>query len=162
MCLELCAASQKLEMSHIAVNDATPRYLWLRRKQETPREKPRYSRIPVVRASSIMWLSSANGISEGRVVDNLRISLASRLNRLRSSRDRSKDVSAAWWPESLRKMEFGPRVNNPVDSIIWPALSEHLVFDRYFDQPYHGVGWSPSLKHLTFRDGFKQAIQGIV
>lgn len=162
VCLELCVTCRKLALSNIVLANDTPRNLWVRHKHGASHMKQRNSRIPALRASSMLWKLPTGCIPDGKQpVRGPRGLLARVWWRILRSPQRENGVSTDSWPDSLLTMTFGPSFNHSVSNIVWPPSFRRVVFGHDFDYPIRHVRWPPMLEHLTFGKRFNQTIQGI-
>lgn len=71
------------------------------------------------------------------------------------------EIERESWPESVRKLEFGPCFRHPVTNFIWPTSPQELVFGFYFNKPVKGIEWPDSLRRLTFGSHFSMPLDGV-
>ena len=118
VCLDLCVSCRDLAISHVVVNDDTPRHLYLRRTQDRLRGKRRASRIPALRVRSITWGSSPARISvERHWTYKQPAFLDSGWRWGLTKQECINNRIPPWWPESLRRMTFGASFNYSVSSV---------------------------------------------
>ncbi|CAM9625737.1 unnamed protein product [Ectocarpus sp. 6 AP-2014] len=70
-------------------------------------------------------------------------------------------VTAASWPSTMRRLEFGGRFNSPVEGIDLPASLEVIRFGDRFNQPVSRVRWPAALLELVFGNDFNQPASGM-
>lgn len=70
-------------------------------------------------------------------------------------------VTAASWPSTMRRLEFGDRFNSPVEGVDLPAGLEVIRFGDRFNQPVSRVRWPAALRELVFGNDFNQPASGM-
>lgn len=70
-------------------------------------------------------------------------------------------VMSASWPATMKRLEFGPRFNSPVEGVGLPDGVEVVRFGDNFNQPVSRVRWPLRLRELVFGNDFNQPVSGI-
>ena len=198
VCVQLCVACRSSATLRVRVDDDTPHTLLtaahspppasLIRSPTSSRAALGATRVPVVRAHTVVWARSAPTLerrnqgmdllegarslqlgkafagSLGSVAwpENIvKLELGGRFEWAAEPSKPSEHPKPLSWPPNLRHLAFGQYFNKPVDGVTWPMSLETLTFGNWFNQPIVGVEWPVSLERLSLGQWFNQPISGI-
>ncbi|CAM9176006.1 unnamed protein product, partial [Hapterophycus canaliculatus] len=154
--LEFCIACRSVPSLHVRVVHGAPPTLWAPRRQEPEelREKPRRTRVPVVRAARLTWRLRAH-------TSVRKISWPAHLEQLSFGSCFDNSIAGVAWPASLQHISFGYAFNQPIAEVLWPPSLQQMSFGQYFNQPLVEVEWPASLQQLSLGNAFNQPITGV-
>lgn len=151
---------------HVAIMHKTPRSVWAQREAQSwlnaTSDGGTTSRVPLVRALTLTWQLSTEGLLQRAARELWEGAETLRLG----ANSTGQMLESAVWPRGIKRLVLDTTLEVPVEAVLWPSAVEEISFgdrfNRSFDQPITCVAWPSSLRILCLGYYFNQAITAVM